>query len=259
MPESQHPHLWIPREHLREEQASSGGGGKPYTRTDYADHGRRLMERTREAKEAIVQKKDISLTDTLIVQVKTAEDVPIREHRLDLQNQGFEVIAYSSRAENAATARIEKTEFEQFSARLHQYTEEATHPGRSTIAVIETIQDVPIEEKLSPELPMDEAVLFECIISLYNVLSGSEKEAILRSMARSLDTRGVTQVRERRYRNGTAVLIATLTPDLVNELGQQYYTVRSIRPNSSAVISRSIPTSPLPNPLEPVRKVARVI
>lgn len=198
---------------------------------------------------AVAEKRDRDLTDEYIVQVRTPDEEPIRSHRRELDDLGFEVLGYSLRAENAATARIKKSEFDRFTQRVARYADRANHPGKTNLAVIEDIGDVPVEEKLDEALPLQEREI-KCIISLFDVLSDREKNAVAEDISAALSRRGAQDVSIDRYLSGTVAVIATVDPRTIRELGQEYSTVRSIALNASIVIGQSYPAEDIPNAIE---------
>lgn len=90
----------------------------------------------------------------------------------------------------------------------------------------------------------------KCTVSLYNVLSSEEKEAVANSISDTLLREGVQDTKIHRYRSGTVAISATVKPSVIRELGRDYNTVRLISPNNALVISRTLSSSDLPNLLE---------
>lgn len=159
------------------------------------------------------------------------------------------IVSYSAASESVATATIEKRKFEQLEHRIDLYTQDSRHPGKREISVIEDISDVPLEEKLDRSLTLEETEV-KCIVSLFDVLSTRDKEAVAHSISETLAQEGVEDVRVHSYLNGTVVVSATVKPSVIRGLGRDYNTVRYISPNNAIVIRRSLPSDDLPNLLE---------
>ncbi|MHB8077574.1 S8 family peptidase [Desulfosporosinus fructosivorans] len=242
-------HLWIPKQNVKEENVNLGSGGQSYSRTDYAEHGQRLASQVMSIKEVVVKKKDTALTNDLIVQVKTPKDVSIKSQKSKFDNLGFEIISYSLEHENAATAKIGKVRFEEFDEKVKRYATLDSHPGRSNIAVIEEIGEVPLQEKLDKGILQKTDEILECIITLFNVITLKEKEAILESIEQTLKSKGIVSTQKKKFLSGNMILVSRLNTQMIQELGQDYITVKSINLNDTAVIEQSIPTDLLPNPL----------
>ena len=106
-----------------------------------------------------------------------------------------------------------------------------------------------MEEKLDESLPLEEREI-KCIISLFDVLSDREKSAVAEDIAAALSQRGAQEITVDRYLSGAVAVIATVDPETIRELGQEYSTVRSIALNASIMIGRSYPARDIPNAVQ---------
>lgn len=247
MAEDPPAHFWIPRERVSVERFAPTGGGRPIARDDFGAHGRSLLAQYAATRDVLASKVDSELTDEVIVQVTTPADVPVRQEKLRLRNLGFEILSYSARAENRANTLIARGDFERLRGRITRYAEEPSHPGKSTLAVIEEISDVPPEDKLEPEfLELAGAEPQSCLVTLYAALSTREKVAVSQAVSRWLEPATRAGARIRSFANETFAIAARLTADQALDLATRFASIRSIKRNGRAVVTRSTPISQLP-------------
>jgi hypothetical protein len=145
--EKNKPHLWIPATNTYDENITVSGGGRSFSRENYKEHGYKLIEQIKHVTEEIVKKKDLELSQDYIVQINTPEEEPIKQHKLKLNNLGFQILSYSNENNNSATAKIDKTKFSEFNTKVNRYAKEDNNPGKSNIAVFYSISEVPLKQK----------------------------------------------------------------------------------------------------------------
>ena len=244
MADDNNTHLWIPKTQVYSVEQKFPGGGKTYKRDDYADHGRRLIHQLDTVQQQVLNKKDTSLSNEYILQIKIPTEVPIKQDKMKLNNLGFDILSYSSINENEATAKINKSEFNQLTAKVHNYAK--TNSGKSNLAVLEEVTDVPLEQKLD-EFEDTNNAEFDCIISLYNLLSNNEKEAILDSIYNNLKSGITEKVKKKTFLSGTSVIVARIDLATIKRIGSEYISIKSITKNRNAFIRKSYPTSQIPS------------
>lgn len=254
MPEERPPHLWIPENRITTDRFVPSGFPPPFSRDDYSEHGQRLIGTYRETERTLSARKDADLASDLIVQVITPEGVSARSQRTKLAQLGFHLVAYSPKHTNHATGLISKPTFADLQRRLEAYAGEPGHPGRSSIAVLEGLAEVPVDEKIDPDfLGGDVNVREGCMITLFSRLGRIEKAAIARAIAQQLRLHGRDEADINEYVNGTVVVTASLTPEEMIEIGTEYVSVRSIVPNRELEITRAVAVGAIPRglPIEP--------
>ncbi|MEZ4379062.1 MAG: S8 family peptidase [Gemmatimonadales bacterium] len=243
-------HFWIPPDRIQVERFVPPAGGRPIEREDFGAHGRALFAQYQAAREVILQKDDAELTQDVIVQVTTPPDIPVRQEKQRLQSLGFKVLSYSPRAENRASTLIARGSFDQLQQRLHRYAEAPNHPGKSYLAVIEELSDVPAEDKIDPAvLQLGAESPVNCLVTIYAALPTPDKVAIAQALSRRLSAAPRSATRIRSFINDTFALAAWLTADEALDLAARYASIRSIRVNGRAVISKSVLVSALPTGL----------
>lgn len=250
MSEEDRRHLWIPRENLKREPVGHGIGGEPpLFRKDYAKHGKTLQRQIESLREVVSARRDAKLTKQYIVEVAVPKSVPIRKHKARLEQVGIEFIGYSRSAQNVAIAKITKPAFSELTDRIQRYATSSKHVGRSNLSVIEQFGEVPIDQKVDVEL-RKMAGNVPCVISLYNELSNAEKQEVLHSLFRLLQERGISDLQIHNLLSGTATLVAELPSALIEEVGEEYLTVKSITRNGRAVITKTVVGQSLPEGIE---------
>jgi hypothetical protein len=222
-------------------------GGRAIVREDFGAHGRALLAQYQSTRNSLLSTDDTAMTREVIVQITTPPEIPVRQEKQRLRGLGFEVLSYPPRTENRANTIIAKADFDRLQQRLLRYAEDPRHPGKSLLAAIEEISEVPAEDKVDPMvLERGAHVSVSCIVTIYAALPTQEKVAIAQALSRRLSAqpRGITRIRS--FANETMAIAAKLTAEEALDLAGRYASIRSIQPNGQTVITRSIPISALP-------------
>ncbi|RPD44871.1 S8 family peptidase [Hymenobacter sediminis] len=243
-------HFSIPSELVRSSPVVKGGGGKPYTRDDYKSHGESLVQQSDEVKQLIESKLDAQLVNFYVLQLTTPSDVKIKSQVSILNNLGFDIISLSASDQTQAIVEIDKSKFNRLSQKIKGYANAEGNPGKSQLAIIENIKEVPVAEKLNSIIIENLDIEVEFLISIYNKFNRQNKEEVVKSIYRSLVEGGAKGVISERYENGSMIVSGVASVRQLKDVGQSYSTIRSISLNSQFHANQSIPAGDLPNSLQ---------
>jgi hypothetical protein len=232
-------HFVIPDSNIRQEKIEPHGGGKTFRRTDFLNHGTRLVETTAAIISSVAKKEDYQLSGSLYLNLVSPEDVPIKSERLKLKNLGFEVLKLYNDADNKCLAKITKVNFSKFQEKVYKYAYENTHPGKSNFAVLENVEEISISEKLSEEVTSDGEGIQDVIIYLYNTISPRERFGILNRLEQEISAYD-EQLQSQIFYTGSIAVACQLRLQTINYLLDNYITIKSIVLNSIYSIPQSV-------------------
>jgi len=226
------PHFEIPIERVRTAPIKVRGHSKPYSRTNYSAHADFLRERTAAIQAYVSDTADATASEAVFLQVRTPHELPARGERQRLGSAGLDVVALSSIDANSATVQLRKTELHALEQKIRVYGATPENRGKSHFAVIDDIRPVPIEEKLSPELMVEDNSARDCLLVFYANLSDRDRAAILLAVRSFMARTGLPVAAERRLSNGVTLVEATLRPSEARAVGTAFTTLRQVVPNN---------------------------
>lgn len=248
MPSEGPPHFWIPPERIRSFAFEPQGFTPQYPRADLATHGRRLKAAFTAVKGALAERADRNMASQVFLQVSTPEGWPVRAQAARLAQSGLEYVATLSTDASKAIAMIEGRRFEQLGARLERYAGDPTHPGKSYLAILENLEEVPPEAKVDPGiLDRDITERVDCVVALYAGLPTAEKVAIAEVLGRRLATTASEPSKVLAFGNGVVLLTAGLTAEEALAVSTEFVTVRSITEDERIVTTRAVRQGAVPN------------
>jgi subtilisin family serine protease len=225
------PHFEIPPERVRTATIRVRGQSRPYSRPNYSAHADFLRERTAAIKAHVDGAADASAAEALFLQVKTPPELPARGERQRLKSAGLEIVALSPIDPHSATVQLPRSGLNDLQRRLHDYGDTPENRGKSYLAVIEDIGPVPVEEKLAPELMIEDNEPRDCLLIFYSSLSDRERAAILLAVRSFMSRASLPIEAERRLSNGVTLVEARLRPSEAREVGIAFTTLRQVVPN----------------------------
>ncbi|MDA3780045.1 MAG: hypothetical protein PF487_07510, partial [Bacteroidales bacterium] len=226
-------HLNIPPKNIHNESFTPYGGGKPYIRENYSEHGEKIFESALNVKQLQSHKNDIQFIEDYYVEVESPKEVKIKQAKSNLENLGFEILRYSKNNENIATARINKNKFEEFEQKVNRYIHEDGNPNKSYISFLEDLKDIPFEDKITTELNIESDEPLDIIVSLYDVLSSKEKSAVLENIKSELSKNKISSDIHT-FISGLTIIKCIIQQNLLKQIFDNYSTIREISKNHIA-------------------------
>ncbi len=239
-------HFIIPEKNIRRAKIEVPGGGTNYQRDDATSHGSRLLQKAEAIKTSIRKKTDYNLAGSLFLKLSSPIDVSIRNEKLKLKNLGFEIVQLFNNDTHSCIAKISKNNFDKLQERIYKYTYEQDHPGKTNLAVVEDIDEITVENKISSRLNENQEE--EIIIYLYNGLSRNERFQILNQLELKLSLHS-PKVESQIFFNGTIAIWCKIQLNILKEIIDSYITVKNVDLNSSFFIKQSYAKESLPNNL----------
>lgn len=239
-------HYRIPYENVRFEGVVPPKGGRSFKRNDYADHASFLLERSSHVRTSLSRKDDYNWSKYLFLNIKSPQSTVIKSEKTKLKALGFEILSLNRFHKNVCLAKISKDNFDALEIKIQKYANEVGNPGKTNLAILDDIEEVEAEEKLSGLAKLQDDLTV--IIYLYNSLSQKERFVILNHLEAefknlSIDTE--SQV----FANGTTAISCKADYTVLENIIKSYSTVNKVELNSSFYIKRSLPASKLPTML----------
>lgn len=235
----------IPSALVRTSPVTPTGGGKTYTRQNYAEHGRRLMKSASETQSRIYQKLDSEIIDEVVYTIATAQDSPIKESRHRLKSIGVEIIQIDPKSSSIGVAVSSRANFTNLIEKIEQYASTIQNRGKSYFAAIEKIDEVDPIDKIDHELTSEG--IHNCIIYLYSQLSADEQRKVLQAVSVNIQSEQEVDSKFLKTSVSGLALTARLTSAKIIELAKQYNSIRQIKLNSSIRLGGSRRGDPIAN------------
>ena len=244
-------HIRIPSESVFTQNVNKGHGGKTYLRSNHSEHGKKPSGRIASVRESFKNNLDNNQAKNLFFQVKTPDDVKIKDHKGKLKNLGMDVVSFSQNP-SAASIQISRENFNLLEKKIAEYTTSEKHVGKSNLAVIEELRQIPVEEKLGKQFFDFENENKEVgfIISLFTVLSSAEKEAIAQSLSFYFKEKNLPDFKMTKLGSGQILLSGKAPLRELKEAGEKFYTINCIQPSGKIFANKSFKGEPLPNSLK---------
>lgn len=243
------PHFRITPEQTYTDPTRRTGFTTPIERADHGDHGRVLVQKAQQFREAASAARDSTAARQYFLEVTVAEATSIRSEKPRLRQAGFEVVSFSRRDERKGTARIDRASYDDLEGRLLRYAITPDHQGRSYFAVLEDLSPVPVEEKVPPDLIDEPPPRLDAILYLYSDLSRRETTAVIDELRRYLEEVGGEFRSAHRFSSGVTTVRAVLPGAHLGSLGQEFTTLRLVAPNRTFFVEDSTPYAWIPNPV----------
>lgn len=241
-------HLNIPNENIRSEKVPVYGGGTTFKRPNLGEHGRKLQDQASSLRVAYQSKKDYEYSNSLFFEIESPEEIVIKNEKAKLENLGIELIEYN-RNRTKAIAKITKDKFKTFDTRLSIYTNVPFHPGKTYFSIIESILDIPFDQKIQSLEEIDKDLEIDVLINLYNVLSKREKKAIQEKLLYDLNQKEI-KTSYYTFVNGFTTIQCTASKSIIENICKDYSTIKEVVVNHISFKEQSINMAELPNPLQ---------
>lgn len=227
----QKPHFEIPADRVRTGPIRVRGRSRPVVRPSYSAHGDYLRERAASVRAYAEETEDASAAESLFLQVRTPEILPVSGEKQRLKSAGFKVVALSSVDPSSATVQIAKRDLEALERKVERYATTPANVGKSYMAIIEDFGPVPAEQKLATGLLLAPDDPVDCLLTFYSTLTEAERAAVLFAVRSYLARTGGELGEQRRFSNGVTVLEARLRPSEARAAGAAFTTLKEIVPN----------------------------
>jgi hypothetical protein len=224
-------HFEIPADRIRTNPIRVRGRSKTFSRPNYSAHGDYLRERAAIYRDYVANAADFEAAESLFIQIRTPNDIPVRGERQRLKSAGLEIVALSSLDVNSATVQLNKSQLPNLESKIDRYATSAEHTGKSYMSVIEDMGPVPVEEKLAPEFLVADDEPIDCLLLFYSSLTDRERATVLFAVRSYLARRGAQLGEQRRLSNGVIAVEARLRPSEAREAGLAFSTLRQIAPD----------------------------
>jgi len=238
-------HFEIPFDQIHEDAVESVARPPAYSRTNYAEHGTRLLRSTKAAREGLSKTRDYPISDSVFLEVRTPSDRPVTGEKGRLRQSGMEFVT-AERDPDRAVVRMTRETFDDLESRIHRYATMSNHPFRSYLAVIEDIGLVPPEAKIESSIDVASKTPIACILHLYSGLSEGERAAVALTVRNFIASLGHGEVVIRTLSIGVTLIEATLTPPEMIQTSEEFTTVRYITPNRLFYITDTIALGKVP-------------
>ena len=192
---------------------------------------------------SLVKKDDYEWSKYLFLNIKSPQSTIIKSERTKLKALGFEILSLNKFHKNVCLAKISKENFSTLGEKIYRYAHEDNNPGKTNLAILDDIEEVDAEEKLSGLSQLQDNL--SVIIYLYNSLSQRERFVILNHLEsefKKLSVATESQV----FANGTTAVSCRASYAVLKDIVKSYSTVNKVELNSSFYIKRSLPASKLP-------------
>lgn len=249
MADDDRPHFVIPQDHVHTDAVTKTGFGVQIDRPDHGEHGRVLVRRAQEFKAASATSRDSTAARHFFLEVEVAAETTIRAEKQRLSQVGLNVVSYAREDEHSGTARIARAEFDALEGRINRYATMPDHPGKSYLAVVEDLRPVPVREKVPAHLVEPAGDPIDVILYLHAGLSGRETRAIVSELEEYILEAGGEFLGSHRFSSGVTTVRTTLLRELLEPLGREFATLRTITPNRAFFVEDSTRYAAIPNPL----------
>ncbi len=239
-------HFLIPDNNIRQEKIIVPPGGTNYQRDDITQHGQQLLRKTELLSISVSRKSDFHLAGSLFLQLSAPPSVSIKNEKLKLKNLGFEILQLFKDDLRRCIAKISKDNFARFQERIYNYTYESGNPGKTNLAILEDVDEIPLASKMSPLLEEDKE--HKVIIYLYNDLSRKERFQILNQLESDLALYA-GKIESQIFLNGTIAISCRINTAALNDIISSYLTVKQVELNSTFFIKRAVPQESLSDSL----------
>uniref|UniRef100_UPI0025F1C82A hypothetical protein n=1 Tax=uncultured Mucilaginibacter sp. TaxID=797541 RepID=UPI0025F1C82A len=240
-------HFRIPEKNLRFENVEPHGGGQTFQRNDHVAHGKYLLKRTSIVKAAFSAKKDFDIVKHFFVNIKSPLKVPVKSEKLKIKALGFEIISLSKSNSNYCLAKISKDKFNSLEEKISKYTYETGHPGKTNLAILEDIEEVKIDDKMSG-IKQNRSKQ-DVIIYLHHGLSQKERFFVFNNIESDFTTLGI-DTESQIFPNGRPIVSCSVDYATLKKIAGFYSTINKIEINSVYHVKRSVPVLALPSPLK---------
>ena len=236
-------HYRIPDENIRFEKVTPPKGGTTYKRNDHTNHGNFLLQRSSVVKASLSQKDDYNWSKHLFLNVRSPQSTAIKSEKTKLKALGFEILSLNKFRKNVCIAKISKDNFNALEDKIRRYANDSGNPGKTNLAILEDIEEVEVEEKLSGLNRLQDELTV--IIYLYNSLNQKERFVILNHLESEFKELSI-ETESQVFANGTTAITCKADYSVIEDIVKSYSTVNKVELNSSFHIKRSFPASKLP-------------
>ena len=248
-------HFIIPDKNIRHDKIEVPAGGSSYQRSDAENHGRHLLEKAEAVSNSVRLKSDYHIAGSLFLKISSPPDVTIKNEKLKLKKLGFEILRLFKEDAHSCIAKISKDNFGRLRERVYKYTYDEGHPGKSNLAILEDVDEVPVDNKLFDNFSNKQE---KVIIYLYNTLSRKERFQILNQLELELSVYAL-EVESRIFLNGIIAISCKIAMNVLKQIVADYLTVKNVELNSMFFIKRSTAIGPLPGSLVISRSVSESV
>lgn len=225
-------------------------GGTSFERSDYLEHGRKLLRSYQETVARVSDTRDSRYTTTRFLQVESPPERPIKAERAHLKALGLDLVRVSSSSDSRGIVSVQSTALRALEGSIARYASSPTASGKTNLAAIEAISPIASEERVGTAitaLSVDTAT--PCLVSLFSRLPRGEKRQISRDIMEFLSRKSHQEARVIELSSGAVCVAAALNLQQVVELSGSYTSISGIALDEeliveSAVLADALPAAP---------------
>lgn len=232
-------HFQIPKENIRIQKYKKHGFGQSFSRSNYYEHGEKLLGQYDKLYSYESTKNDFDLASQLFFSIEIPEQRDIKSEKIKLQHLGINLISYSEKNASKGTAYIPKMEYKELIRKIKHYKESDEHTGKSYISIIENIEPIESASKIS-SLNIHTKETISVIFSLFTTLPQSEKEHIIKRLTDDLK-QVASDFSSRIFGNGLCVVTCKVMATGVRNIVNQYSSINEVKYNSVSIIPTAMP------------------
>ncbi|MGG1369323.1 S8 family peptidase [Priestia megaterium] len=236
------PHLRITADNIAQRPIERPGRSTVYQRSDYRSHGQSLRENIETVVQSVSNKVDTNIINRYYFQVRIASDEKLKNrHRSLLNDSRIKILDVIDESTGYAVIRTQDLEI--LRNKLDQYINTENHRGKSYLSFLEEFNDISYQEKIYPDLQnlMEEdgnRTLKVTIESFSDLPPESSLELLYTELKRCI----INNQRETfqgfyTSHNGSIVIEGELLPQTIEQLAQNFNSIRSIEPTPNIIFT----------------------
>ncbi|WP_231424674.1 S8 family peptidase [Pedobacter sp. Leaf250] len=232
-------HFHIPKDNIRIEKYKKTGFGVSFTRSNYSEHGKRLLDQYDKLLLNESKKSDYDLTSQIFFNIEVPTDRDIKNEKFKLQSLGITLINYSGKNSSIGTASIKKESYDSLIGKIETYKDSQDHRGKSNISIIENVSSIETNQKID-EIDVATEKIVSLVFSLFTTLPFIEKERVSAKLVNSL-TAISTEAKYRIFGNGLCIITCKVQNKEIVNLVSQFSSICEVKYNSTSIITNAMP------------------
>ncbi|MCC5415615.1 S8 family serine peptidase [Bacillus cereus] len=228
------PHLRIRPESIRTNPTQFNGGGSTYSRDNYYEHGRYLINNLQQVIQHQGDSEDV-VRDRAFIEVRLADNEKIKDRYNNLrENSRIEILDMISDA--VGYGFIKNQDINILQGRLDTYATTDNHSGKSYFSFVEEIRIVDPLDKISDnvrkiieENPEEKVkVVIESFSNLPEII---QNQGFLRQIEDTINSEEETIVDSYSHSNGSVIIEANLKAATIRDIVEKFSSVRLVESN----------------------------
>lgn len=214
-----------------------GGGGGTYPRTSYQQHAAKIYQEVDHLRAVFAKIKDSSIDKRYFkVEIPKGHKVSTSEGKI-LEDNIFSTIV-GSPIENIAHVSCTAKSFEDFAVQLDKYQGTEKNVGKSKFALIDSISNIPFEEKASErflsQFESDEEE-GEALITFFPDLNEQDLESVTKAVSEFLKEKN-GEILSFLSREDGALIKVRSKREVLKELAETFLSVQSLDASDEIIV-----------------------